>query len=580
MLSKQEVKRINQLLQKQIIQKFGLVAMAILIIGSVAFFGVRQNQASHAAGTGVLSLSPSSGSYVVGSNVAVQIRADSKTDLVNAVQASLTYDAAKLQYVSIAEGTAFPTVAATSTGTSGVIRLARATLPGAEVSGSNLVATVTFKVLGNTGTTNVSFDSAFSYIVRSSDNADVLGTTNGAAFTMRLPAPTISAVSPTSGSTVGGTAITITGTNFVSGATVSVGDTAANNVSVVNATTITATAPAHAAGVVSVAVSNPDSQSATKSSAFTYIAPNPTLTSVSPSTGLTTGGTSVTITGTNLTTPAAVTIGGTAATNDTLVSSTQITATTPAHTAGVVSVVVTFGGGSDAVTLNNAFTYTVPAPTVSTLSPTSGLISGGTTVTITGTNFVNVSAVTFGGTAATSVNVASNTSLTAVAPAHAAGSVAVVVTTATGSGSKANAYTYINPAPTVTAISPAAGTATGGTVVTITGTNFVNGATVAFGSTNATAVTFVSSTTLRATAPAGTGSASVVVTNPDAQKATLAAAYTYLSLGDANNDGRVNAIDLSILISHDGQNYAQADFNADGTVGSADLAILLGRWTW
>ncbi len=580
MLSKQEVKRINQLLQKQIIQKFGLVAMAILIIGSVAFFGVRQNQASHAAGTGVLSLSPSSGSYVVGSNVAVQIRADSKTDLVNAVQASLTYDAAKLQYVSIAEGTAFPTVAATSTGTSGVIRLARATLPGAEVSGSNLVATVTFKVLGNTGTTNVSFDSAFSYIVRSSDNADVLGTTNGATFTMRLPAPTISAVSPTSGSTVGGTAITITGTNFVSGATVSVGDTAANNVSVVNATTITATAPAHAAGVVSVAVSNPDSQSATKSSAFTYIAPNPTLTSVSPSTGLTTGGTSVTITGTNLTTPAAVTIGGTAATNVTLVSSTQITATTPAHTAGVVSVVVTFGSGSDAVTLNNAFTYTVPAPTVSTLSPTSGLISGGTTVTITGTNFVNVSAVTFGGTAATSVNVASNTSLTAVVPAHAAGSVAVVVTTATGSGSKANAYTYINPAPTVTAISPAAGTATGGTVVTITGTNFVNGATVAFGSTNATAVTFVSSTTLRATAPAGTGSASVVVTNPDAQKATLAAAYTYLSLGDANNDGRVNAIDLSILISHDGQNYAQADFNADGTVGSADLAILLGRWTW
>ncbi len=91
----------------------------------------------------------------------------------------------------------------------------------------------------------------------------------------------------------------------------------------------------------------------------------------------------------------------------------------------------------------------------------------------------------------------------------------------------------------------------------------------------------MSSTSLRATAPAGiAGATSVVVTNPDAQKATLASAYTYLALGDANNDGRVNAIDLSILISHDGQNYSPADFNGDGIVGSADLAILLGRWTW
>ncbi len=50
--------------------------------------------------------------------------------------------------------------------------------------------------------------------------------------------------------------------------------------------------------------------------------------------------------------------------------------------------------------------------------------------------------------------------------------------------------------------------------------------------------------------------------------------------GDVNNDGRVNALDLSILISHDGQNFAAADFNHDGTVGAADLAILLSKWTW
>ncbi|HEX8226606.1 MAG TPA: dockerin type I domain-containing protein [Candidatus Saccharimonadales bacterium] len=50
--------------------------------------------------------------------------------------------------------------------------------------------------------------------------------------------------------------------------------------------------------------------------------------------------------------------------------------------------------------------------------------------------------------------------------------------------------------------------------------------------------------------------------------------------GDVNGDGRVNALDLSTLISRDGQSYAPADFNGDGTVGAADMAILLSRWTW
>ncbi len=50
--------------------------------------------------------------------------------------------------------------------------------------------------------------------------------------------------------------------------------------------------------------------------------------------------------------------------------------------------------------------------------------------------------------------------------------------------------------------------------------------------------------------------------------------------GDVNGDSRVNALDLSSLITHDGQNYPAADFNSDGTVGAADMAMLLSRWTW
>ncbi len=53
-----------------------------------------------------------------------------------------------------------------------------------------------------------------------------------------------------------------------------------------------------------------------------------------------------------------------------------------------------------------------------------------------------------------------------------------------------------------------------------------------------------------------------------------------LILGDIDGDGRVNALDLSVLITHDGENYPAADFNKDGTVGAADLAIMLSRWTW
>ncbi|HEX8182792.1 MAG TPA: Ig-like domain-containing protein [Candidatus Saccharimonadales bacterium] len=60
---------------------------------------------------------------------------------------------------------------------------------------------------------------------------------------------------------------------------------------------------------------------------------------------------------------------------------------------------------------------------------------------------------------------------------------------------------------------------------------------------------------------------------------TVTSASTNLP-GDVNGDSRINAIDLSMLISRDGQNYPPADFNNDGTVGSADMAILLSKWTW
>jgi hypothetical protein len=86
------------------------------------------------------------------------------------------------------------------------------------------------------------------------------------------------------------------------------------------------------------------------------------------------------------------------------------------------------------------------------------------------------------------------------------------------------------PAPTLTSIAPTAGTTGGGTSVTLTGTGFVNGATVVFGGVSAPSVTFNSATSLTATTPAhSAGTVAVTVTNPDTQNVTLNAAYTYLS---------------------------------------------------
>jgi hypothetical protein len=84
--------------------------------------------------------------------------------------------------------------------------------------------------------------------------------------------PSVSAVSPSAGTTLGGTAVTITGANFAAGATVSVGGAAATNVVVASATSITAVTAARGAGAVEVTVTV-NGRSGSLPNAFTYIAP-------------------------------------------------------------------------------------------------------------------------------------------------------------------------------------------------------------------------------------------------------------------------------------------------------------------
>lgn len=89
--------------------------------------------------------------------------------------------------------------------------------------------------------------------------------------------------------------------------------------------------------------------------------PAPTVTAASPNIGSIQGGTNITLTGTNFTGTTGVTIGGVAATNVVVVSATSITLTSPAGSAGVGSILVTNGSGTNGA--NSLFWYLTATPT-------------------------------------------------------------------------------------------------------------------------------------------------------------------------------------------------------------------------
>jgi hypothetical protein len=285
--------------------------------------------------------------------------------------------------------------------------------------------------------------------------------------------PTVTSISPSTGSISGGTSLSITGTGFVNGSTVSfieesgglpTGDNvvlSAGSVTVNSASSITAVSPAVIAGLTYfVTVTTPTGSSAAGSSSiFTYTAIVPTVTSISPSTGSISGGTAVTITGTGFINGATVSFvkeSGGVPTGDNVVlgsanvtvnSSTSITAVSPAITTGsTYFVTVTTSAGTSAVPASgDVFTYTLLVPTVWSVSPSTVLISGGSTatVTITGTGFITTSLsvklvpVNSGLTiTATSATVNSSTSITAVfAVPHSGAQYYVQVTTSAGTSS-------------------------------------------------------------------------------------------------------------------------------------------------
>ncbi|MBH0009803.1 IPT/TIG domain-containing protein [Salinibacterium sp. SWN1162] len=305
--------------------------------------------------------------------------------------------------------------------------------------------------------------------------------------------PSISEISPASGPATGGTAVTITGTDFGGSTGVTFDGVAATDFTVVSDTEITVTSPAHAAGGVEVIIQHP--AGASDDAEFTYT-PVPVISSLDPDFGPIAGGTVVTITGSDFTDATAVTFDGTEGTIFAVVSDTQITVTSPAHALGAVDLIIERDSGDSAP---ETFTYR-GAPTVSDMTPVEGPLAGGTEVTITGTGFTGSTGVTFDGADGTSFTVVSDTEITVSSPAHAAETIDVIVVHPIGNAD-AGEFTY-TAAPIISSLSPNIGPVDGGTAVTITGSGFTGSTGVTFDGDDGTLLTVVSDTEITVTTPA------------------------------------------------------------------------------
>ena len=156
------------------------------------------------------------------------------------------------------------------------------------------------------------------------------------------PAPIITAVTPSSGSTSGGTSVTITGENFQAGGWVRFGPSYGYSLTFVSPTELTVTSPySSQAGHVTIIVQNPDGQVAELAMGFEYISPPPMLTNINPSNGPVTGGTVIVLSGSGFQAGSQVFFGGQPAASVTYASMYSMSCVSPvAESAGEVGLKV------------------------------------------------------------------------------------------------------------------------------------------------------------------------------------------------------------------------------------------------
>lgn len=198
-----------------------VVAFILLAIPLTVVTVINQrDERGKAAGTASIRLVPATGNVNVNNNITLAVWENSGTDLVNALQVKLTYDATKFDFVSIDKtGSAFPTNDPTKDiGASGVVYTFG--LTSTPVTGDKFFANVTLKAKVTPGSTPINFVTGTTdgtYVIRASDSVDILGTNTGATITIVDPLPTVSITSPTASAALRGTvAVTADATDNIS----------------------------------------------------------------------------------------------------------------------------------------------------------------------------------------------------------------------------------------------------------------------------------------------------------------------------------------------------------------------------
>ncbi len=304
------------------------------------------------------------------------------------------------------------------------------------------------------------------------------------------------------------------------------------------------------AGHADLVATSPGGDVSVLHAALEVAAVDPFVLAVVPSEGSISGGTPITITGSDFRAGARVVLANQVYVDGdvggcTVVDDSTITLTTRASVAGTYDLVVQDVTGPEGRT-GNGFTFAA-LPQIESTFPASGWSGGGTVVRLRGSDFVAGSTVRIDGNLQSGVTVSSASSLSFTTSAGLAGGPYVLELETPGGETATTAFTYqADPDPSVSALDPSSGTTAGGDVVTITGANFTADVEVVFGADPETGaggtaadVEFVDANTLRVTTPPMTaGATDVLVRLALTEQAVVdSAAFTYTAPSTGGGGG-------------------------------------------
>lgn len=347
--------------------------------------------------------------------------------------------------------------------------------------------------------------------------------------------PVITSVTPSDFKVEGGENVVVKGTGFESNSIVKLGNSQIRTATVVDANTITFTAPAGSQGSYDFTVQNPGGKTA--KSTVRYIA-QPTITSISPNNGSFDGGTKLTVLGTNFMKGAKVTFDGVEGQVGSTYAGKLYVVTPPAQKEGTVDVVLTNPDGSSA-SVPDGFTYDakVPEPTMTLtgITPASSVEGEEQKATLTGTLMKNITTVQVGGVDTTLGSMYDSKVYVYIPGTLSPGTYDVVATDNAGNvQTLPAAYTVTEkpvappePAFTLTGVSPANSIECHTQQITISGTNLSNTSKVSLGGTEISVVS-VGKKSIVASVPGtiAAGTYDIAVTDNQGNTETLANAYT------------------------------------------------------